>query len=42
MGSNSTPKIDLPKVIVKALYKVIKLIKKELLKEDRDNAKDIT
>lgn len=42
MDSNSTPKIDVPKVIVKALYKVIKIIKKELLKEDRDNAKDIT
>ena len=41
MNINST-KIDFTKVIVKALYKVLKIIKKEILKEDRDNAKDIT
>ena len=41
MKTNSN-KIDLPKVIAKALCKVIKIIKKEISKEGKDNAKDIT
>jgi hypothetical protein len=40
MDSNSTPKIDFPKVIIKIVDKIIKVIKKEIFMEDQNNAKD--